>query len=112
VSHVEQDVEHVAVLDDVALAFGAEQAAVIDGRFGLIETEVVMGARRKTDKVSEAHPRSEPERGEASMCPDLDQLDDEALASLYEEFAEEDRALAAAGLIQYAKTLASVDEEE
>ena len=42
----------------------------------------------------------------------LHEIDEQTLAQLYSEFAEEDRALANAGLSEYARTLAAADEEE
>lgn len=103
--------QHVAVLDDIALALGAEQAAAVDGRRSFFETEMEMAAARKTAKAPRTEARSEQDVPEEFPCRELSDLDDETLGALYAEFFEEDRALANMGLAEYAEALASLDRE-
>jgi hypothetical protein len=71
-----------------------------------------MADRRRKAARTTPPARTEYDGRAALSCPSLDNLDERALAELYAEFAEEDRALADAGLADYARSLASLDKEE
>ena len=55
----------------------------------------------------------EPKYEYLAQCSDnsLDELDEQTLAALYEEVADEDRALANQGLAEYAAALSALDRE-
>jgi hypothetical protein len=83
----------------------------LDETGSVYETWVVMAdARKQADQSPNVE---EPEHEPLAQCSgnSLDELDEHALAALYEEFADEDRALANQGLVEYAAALSALDQE-
>ena len=67
-------------------------------------------ARRQADQ-SLTSSVSENDSPENCSRPSIDEFDEQALADLFAEFADEDRALANLGLADYAGVLSSLDKE-
>jgi hypothetical protein len=67
-------------------------------------------AQKKADQSAHV---DEPGHDSSAHCSDnsLDELDEQTLAALYEEVADEDRALANQGLAEYAAALSALDQE-
>jgi hypothetical protein len=86
-------------------------ARQFDEPSSVYETWDVMTDPRQQAEQSVTPDLSEHSSGDESPCPSLEEMDDRTLAALYAEFADEDRALANAGLTDYASVLSAVDEE-
>jgi hypothetical protein len=67
-------------------------------------------ARKHTNQSSNV---DEPECDSLAHCSGnvLDELDEQTLAALYEEFADDERALANQGLAEYVAALSALDQE-